>query len=503
MSQDQNQSLNEDSGLKTDTDNLKERSIRGGTVTLVTQAISTCITVASTVILARLLTPQDFGTVAMVLALTGFVSLFRDLGLSGATIQSRSISHDQASTLFWINVGLGVLVMVMIMASAPIVVWFYQKPQLKLVTIGLSFGSFFDSLGTQHAALLNRQMRFKALAYVRLPALLAGFLAAILVALWGGAYWALVANQLVSAACSTAGLWVTSGFRPHRPQRGTAIRQFMFFGANIAAFDLAHYFRDNMDQILVGRVWGAHQLGLYSRALSLLSLPLTNLRYPLGKVAFPAMSQLAENPRRYRSYYLKYSSLLAFVTMPLVAFFFACSENIIRLFLGSQWLGAVELFRILALTGFISSVASLRITVIMSSGQGSRLLRWGLLNTATAIVAYACGLPWGAKGVTIASCVASYLTLHPLLVYAFKGTPVRTSDFYHSVMKPGLASILMCILYMLTIGRVLQASDIGVLAISLPFCIMIYLVIFYLLPGGRQSLIDYWAYLTIFFRRPA
>lgn len=501
MSKDHNQGLNRDSSLSADTDKLKELSIRGGAVTLVTQGISYCITVASTVILARLLTPQDYGTVAMVTALTGFVSLFRDLGLSGATIQSRSISHDQASALFWINVGLGTLVMVTIMALAPIVAWFYQKPQLKLITVGLSFASFFNSLGTQHAALLNRQMRFRVLAYVQLPAMLAGFIAAVIVALLGGKYWALVANQVVSAIWNTAGLWVASGFRPSRPHRGIGVRQFVRFGANIAGFDLAYYFRDNMDQILVGRVWGAQQLGLYNRALALITLPLSNLRYPLGKVAFPAMSRLAEDPERYRSYYFKYSSLLAFVSMPLVAILFACSENIIRLFLGNQWLGAAELFRILALAGFLGPVASLRITVIMSSGHGKRLLRWGFVNTLAAIIAYVCGLPWGAKGVAIASCLAAYLTLHPLLVYAFKDTPVRTSDFYRSFIKPSLASIVMCILYMFTIKRFLQSSDIVVLAISVPFCLIVYLMIFYLLPGGRRSIIDFLSHISVLFRK--
>jgi PST family polysaccharide transporter len=215
------------------------------------------------------------------------------------------------------------------------------------------------------------------------------------------------------------------------------------------------------------------------------------------------MSRLADDPGRYRSYYFKYSSLLAFVSMPLVAILYACADNIIRLFLGDQWLGAVELFRIMALAGFIYSVASLRITVIMSSGHGKRLLRWGLLNTLGAIAAYVCGLPWGAKGVAIASCLAAYLTLHPLLVYAFKDTPVRTSDFYNSIVKPGLASIGMCILYMLTIKRFLHASDLVVLVISVASCLIVYLALLYLLPGGKHSIIDFFSYISVLFRKQA
>jgi O-antigen/teichoic acid export membrane protein len=488
--------------LEADRKSLKELSIRGGVITLITQAFSYVISVGSTVILARLLTPQDYGTVAMVTALTAFVGLFKDLGLSGATIQSRSISRDQINSLFWINAGLGLFVMIVIMAFSPLVAWFYKKPELLLVTIGLSFSSFFNSLGTQHGALLNRQMRFKALAYVQLPAQVAGFISAIVVALLGGKYWALVANQVVTAICNTVGVWIASDFRPKRPRRGANVRKLVHFGAHIAGFDVAYYFRDNVDQILVGRVWGSLQLGLYNRALALLTLPLSSLRYPLNKVALPAMSQLVDDPQRYRSYYVKYASLLAFVSMPFIAVLFACSDSIIRLFLGPKWLGAVAIFRILALAGFISTVASLRTTVIISSGHGARLLRWGILNTIASVAGYAGGLPWGAKGVAIATCIVTYLTLHPLLIYAFKDTHVRLADFYQPLLKPSLASIVMCVLYLTAIKPFFHASDVLILMISIPLCFLLYLGLIFLFPGGRANISDYWSYINLLVRRP-
>jgi O-antigen/teichoic acid export membrane protein len=503
MSQKQDRADEIDEIIVSKTDNLREQSIRGGAITLTTQAVTYGIQVASTVILARLLTPEDYGAVAMVAALTGFVSLFRDFGLSGAIVQSPSISKDQINALFWINAALGTLVMLAMMASAPLVASFYHRPELKLVTVGLSLTSFFNSLGTQHGALLHRQMRFKTLAYINLPALLAGFVAAVIVALSGGKYWALVANQVVAAIWCTAGLWIAAGFLPRRPRRGTGVRQFLRFGANILGFDLVFYVRDHVDQILVGRAWGAQQLGLYNRALTLLALPLANLRQPLNKVAFPAMSRLADNPERYRSYYIKYSSLLASVTMPLVAILYACSEYVIRLFLGAQWVGAAVLFKILALAGFVSAVASLRITIILSSGHGKKLLRWGILNMLVTVAAYLIGLPWGAKGVAIAYCVATYLALHPLLVYAVKDTPIRPADFYLSLYRPAIASIAMCVLYILTLKRFLIASDIVILALSVPFCLIIYLGIFCLMPGGKRDIIEYWHYLLTLIKRPA
>jgi len=484
-------------------DNLKARSIKGGAVTLFAQAISYCITICSVAILARLLTPEDYGTVAMVTALTGFVSLFRDLGLSGATIQCCNISHDQKSALFWINTCLGIIIMLIIVVSAPAIAWFYGKPQLLLVTVAISFTSLLSSIGTQHGALLTREMRFTVLAIIQATALLAGFLAAVFVALSGGKYWALVVNNIIIALWTSAGQWLASDFRPSWPKRGTSVRSFIHFGVNVVGFDLAYYFHDNMDKILIGRVWGGHQLGLYSKAYSILMMPLSILRYPLNRVAFPAMSRLKDDPVRFRSYFVKYCSVLAFASMPLVTILYLNAESIIKLILGDRWLGAVELFRILAVAGFIQSVASLRTTVIMSSGHGSRLSRWGFCNALASVAAFICGLPWGAKGVSIAYCIVSYMILHPSLMYAFRNTPVRTNDFYHSVSMPCAASIMMSILYILTVEYMPELPEIVLLIISIPYCIIIYLILFYFLPGGKKSLLEYTNYLSIIFKRHA
>jgi PST family polysaccharide transporter len=165
--------------------------------------------------------------------------------------------------------------------------------------------------------------------------------------------------------------------------------------------------------------------------------------------------------------------------------------------LGDRWIGAIEIFSILAIAGFIQCVASLRTTVIMSSGHGSRLFKWGLCNAIVTILGFMCGLPWGPKGIAISYCISNYLILHPSLVYAFRDTPIRVRDFYSSVSKPFLASIVVCIVYMFTLGTMKQISDVYMLALSLPFCIFIYITVFCLLPGSRQNLRDYWAYIII------
>jgi O-antigen/teichoic acid export membrane protein len=483
-----------------ETADLKGRSVRSGAVTLTEQTLGHLLHMVSVIILARLLTPGDYGIVAMVTAITGFVNLFREMGLSSATIRSPEITRGQVSSLFWINAGLGLLITVLIAASGPALAWFYKKPQLTMVALAISLSSVLSSLGTQHLALLNRQMRFGTLAIIRLSANMAGLVAAVLVALAGGAYWALVVNSVVMAFSATAGAWLAIGFRPERPRRGTGIRPMVRFGAHIAGFDILNYFHRNMDNVLIGRFWGAEQLGLYSKAYALLLLPLSNLRSPLGRVAFPVLSRLQNDPAKFRSYFLRYCSLLSFLTMPLVAFLYACSANIIQVFLGPRWIGAAELFSILALVAFIQAPAGLRGSVLSALGRGGRLLKWGLYMAIATVASFFCGVPWGAKGVAIAYCIVTYAILHPSLVYAFRDTPIRPIDFYKALTKPAFSSLVMVLVALLIVNAMEGSPDLLVIAVTLPLSLIAYLGIFRLLPGGKRELHGYWDYVSILIR---
>ena len=191
------------------TDHLKAdlggRTARGGAVTIASQGVKFFTGMTATVILARLLTPQDYGLIGMVAVVTGFVSMFKDMGLSMATIQKEEINADQISALFWINVALSVAVMILTAAIAPAVAWFYGESRLTLITIGFAAGFLFGGLTVQHEALLRRQMRFTALAILEIGSLIVGIVVAVALAWNGARFWALVANQLTQALVYAVG----------------------------------------------------------------------------------------------------------------------------------------------------------------------------------------------------------------------------------------------------------------------------------------------------------
>lgn len=473
---------------------LKRRSLRSGAVTLVSQGIMFLIQLGSTMILARILTPRDYGVMAMVVAVTGFASLLSNLGLSTATIQRAEINHGQVSTLFWINAGVGTLVTLVVAILSPFVAWFYKEPVLKGVMLVLSCNFLINSLSVQHNALLTRQMRFYSIAKIQIISTVAGIAVAILAAYKGFGYWALVLNSLVASLFSVVGTWIASGWVPGLFEATQDIRSLIKFGSDVMGFNIVNYFARNLDNILIGKYNGSSALGLYSKAYQLLMMPITNLRDPLTKVAMPALSSLQNQPEQYRNYYLKCVSLLAFVSMPIVVFMFVYSDHFITLLLGSKWLGACDIFRILAISALFQPVSGTVGMILITTGRSRLYLLMGFANAILISFSFVVGLPWGPIGVATSYTIANYLILLPNLVYAFRGTSINVGEFFVVVLKPLLSSIIMGASGFVLLNLLSNLNVVPVLIMSFIACALIYLVVFATICRGYQDIIEYITY---------
>lgn len=192
--------------------NLKEKSVRGGLSTVVGEGFTNVLRIGSMIVLARLLAPKDFGLIAMVTALTVFAERFKDLGLDIATIQYKEIAHEQVSNLFWINVCVGIFIMIVVASSSPLISWFYGEPRLVWIALALSVSFFFGGLTIQHQALLRRQMRFVRLAWIQISSVAFGAATGIWCAWQGLDYWALFGKRLLQAYFLPLGLgWCVGG----------------------------------------------------------------------------------------------------------------------------------------------------------------------------------------------------------------------------------------------------------------------------------------------------
>ncbi len=411
---------------------------------MVAQGVQLLVQMVSTVVLARLLTPQDYGLIGMVTAVTGFILMFKDLGLSMATIQKAEINHGQISTLFWINALLGTAVMLVTAALAPAIAWFYGEPRLTWITLAMSGALVFGGLSVQHQALLRRQMRFGSLALILIVSLSVSILAAIIAAWYGAGYWALVIMYLADAICGFVGVWVACGWRPGLPVRGTGVRSMVALGGNLTAFNILNYFARNLDNILIGKFSGSGPLGLYSKAYGLLMFPIQQITSPIAAVAVPALSRLQNDPERYRRYYYRAINTIAFITMPLVVILAALSSEIMRIVLGNRWTGASPIFKVLAFAAFFQPVVSTTGWIFISLGQTRRMMHWGLIAVPVIVLSFIVGLPWGAMGVATSYTVCGILILTvPCLLFAFRYSAINLIGFFKALRCPLTISLIM------------------------------------------------------------
>ena len=422
---------------------LKEKTIRGGFARMCAQVANFVFRIGSLMVLARLLGPQDFGLVGMVTAFTGVLNLFRDFGLSTATVQRETVTEEQVSTLFWINVLVGTVLAVLAVVLAPVVVRLYHEPRLFGITIVLSAGFLFNAAGVQHSALLQRQLRFTTLAVINVVSLIAGAVVGISMAKLGYGYWALVAMTVTFPFTTTIGLWIATMWMPGPPRKGVGLRSMMRFGGTITLNGLVVYIAYNMEKVLLGRFWGAEAIGIYGRAYQLVNIPTENLNSSVGEVAFSALSRVQNDPVRLKSYFLKGYSLVLALTIPITIACGLFANDLISILLGPKWNDAVIIFRLLTPTILIFAMINPLGWLLLSSGMVGRSLKIAFVLAPLVIAGYLGGLPYGPKGVALGYSIVMTLWVIPHIAWCVHGTVVSFRDILLTVSRPlvsGLAA---------------------------------------------------------------
>jgi PST family polysaccharide transporter len=419
--------------LQTD---LKGRSVRGGLLTITSQGTQFVVQSIATVVLARLLTPTDFGLTAMVVAFTAFGQAFADLGLSEATIQREDISHSQVSTLFWINVGIGLTLTLATAALAPALAWFYHESRITGITLVMSLTFIICSLRVQHEALLKRQMRFLSLAVRDVASYAVAVPVAIALAWHGAGYWALVALPLTTNLTGMVLSWTMIRWLPGLPRLDAEVRSLLSFGGNVAVSYVLYNVNRMADNILIGWYWGAGPLGLYSRAYNLLMLPVRQLSRPTSSVVVPAFSRMQSDPERFARTYLRAVNVIMWISTPLFSFLFVAAEPVIVLVLGNQWRQAAPVFQILAISALGQLLLDSTMWLFVSRGESRRLLKLLLIVSPIILGSYAIGLLVGIKGVALSGSVVLLAILPQILKFSFQGTDLTLRRLGREVRWP-------------------------------------------------------------------
>jgi len=426
--------------LRTD---LRKRSVNGGFWTLGLQAFLVVIGLIRGAILARLLTPDDYGLQAMVFAIVSLAVLFKDLGLSTAVIQEEQITHQQVSNLFWLNTVLGILAMCIVAILGPVMDWFYNEPRMTGIALLLSIAYLFGGLAVQPQALLQRQMKFGRLAVANLTANIFATIIGIILAYAGYNYWALIWMQVLTNFFLMVGFGLQARWVPSMPRRGSGALKMIKAGSNIASLNVFATLTKNIDSILLGKFCGTVSLGLYSRGLQLHHLIENQLRNSISSVALPGLSALQSTRETFKNYFLRYIAVIAYTTMPLAGCLFFFSSEIIGYYLGARWLAAVPYLEILAINAFFSSVIACPAHVPLALGYSRRYLYTGILKGCVRMMGITIGvIGWGAIGAAYGLLISDFVIWWPYLKLTLIDTNIKISDYVKTLLTPAAIAIV-------------------------------------------------------------
>jgi O-antigen/teichoic acid export membrane protein len=420
---------------------LRRTAVRGAGASIAGQAGNFALGIGSVVILARLLTPSDFGIVTMV---TTFSFLFRSFGLNGFAeliMQHEELTDSLASNLFWINLGIGTLLTLMFACLGPLLAHFYHSPDVAQVTEGMSLTIGFGSVGYIHLGLLQRAMHFRVTSILSFAGLLSYVIVSIALAMVGWHYWALVWGMVAQTVTTSVGAWFMCRWIPSRPGRAPGTGSGLKFAMNVYSHFAFSYLTRNTDNLLVGWRYGARSLGFYKKAYDLFVLPETQLLAPLSAVVVGTLSRVRGDREQFQRYYLRSISVLALVGMAVGADFALVGADLIRFLLGPGW---EEAGRIFALFGPGIGVMLLYNThgwLHLSIGRPERWFRWGLMEFACTGSLFLLALRWGPPGIAFAWTLSFFLLMFPGFWYAGKPVGLGIGPVFAVIWKFFAASV--------------------------------------------------------------
>jgi O-antigen/teichoic acid export membrane protein len=407
------------------------------------------ISLGATAVLARVLSAADYGLFGMVVAVTALIQSFTDLGLSWATIQRKEITRAQIDSLFIINAVFGLVLWIVSAFSGKYLVSFYHRPELAGITSLLGASFFFSGCAAQPLALLRRQMRFKQITLSEQWSTLAGAIVGVWAALSGFGYWALVIQVVMQQFAFALLLLVLSGYRPNFPRTVQGMAGLLSFGGYMAGYSAINYFSRNLDNVLVGRVCGAEQLGYYSRAYFLMTLPTLLASGMLNGVMIPALSALQHDRERMAATFLRSIRWITFLGCPVALGLAACAPEFVRVVYGPRWAPVVPMLLWLCVAGAIQPVQAAVGWLYVVKGRSRAMFFVGLAASAVTVAAFFVGIRFGAVGVARAYAVANAGLAVPVMLIGHRIAGLELRRTLASVAPLFVASIIMasCVMF--------------------------------------------------------
>lgn len=378
-----------------------------------TQVVGQLASLVISIVLTRLLLPEDFGLIGMVVVFTGFAAVFLDMGFGAALVQKLDLQQHHKNAVFWLNIAVGASLTLILAAAAPYIASFYGVPALQPLTVAISVIFFINSFAVVQVALLQKAMNFRTLAIAQVTGTVLSGLLAIYLAYSGFGVWSLVAMSITSATIFVVVLWAITPWRPDLSLRLDALRDLSKFSLNLVGFSIFNYWFRNGDNLLIGRYVGSAALGIYARSYAILLVPVWQISGILSSVMFPALSAIQHDVERVRETYLSSISIISLATFPLTLGLLVVSQSFVLALFGEKWAGMIPILQVFCLLGTVQSVGTTVGWIYQSQGRTDIMFRWGLVAGTIYIISFVVGLRWGALGVAVAYTVAYFLVWYP------------------------------------------------------------------------------------------
>lgn len=416
---------------------LGGRALRGTAVTLLGQLLRMLVQIASVVILARLLTPEDYGLFGMVLVVAGLTEVFRDFGLSQAAIQAPRLSRAERDNLFWLNSAIGFALTLSVLALSWPTAWIFGRAELVPLICGVSVVFLINGISTQLRASLSRSLRFLALMVCDVVAAVLGLGVAVLMAWQGFGAWALIGQLITTAVVLLVLTAALAGWVPGRPQRGVPMGHFVRYGGNLVATQVIGYLGNNADSFIIGVRMGAAPLGIYNRAFQLLMVPVGQVRAPITNVAIPVLSRLQEENDRFWDYARRGQLALGYLPAVGLGLVIGAATPITAVFLGPTWMEAAPLLRLLAVAAVVQTLTMVGYWVFLARGITNALFRYNLFAVTLKVALVLIGSRWGIEGIAAGYALSSVIS-GPLSLWWLRRA---TTGMPLAVLAGGMARI--------------------------------------------------------------
>jgi O-antigen/teichoic acid export membrane protein len=390
---------------------LNARVARGFSWKFASEATLQSSKIVVAVVLARLLSPHDYGLAGMVIVFTTIAPIFSDLALGAALIHKPEPTEDDRSTVFWTSVATGALLTGICIAISGPLASFYGQPAVQPLFIAFSFTFLLGSLGATQYALLTKEMNFRGLETRVIASTAFGAAVGILLALEGAGAWAIIGQQLTVSVVSTVLLWKFSTWHPRRRFSRRSLRELGGYSGNVFSAHFVIQIGPSVNNLMIGRWAGTTALGVYSVGQNAVLLPFYRIAAPIQEVLFPAFAHLQHEPKRIAEMWLRANRVVAAIAFPCLLGLAVSAPEFVHVVLGAKWKSATVVIQILCWVGILQALQRLNVSILQARAYTRELLWFSFLSFGGGVVGVAAGLHWGVVGVAVAYAIAASVTL--------------------------------------------------------------------------------------------